>query len=221
MYIDDLLIISLQLAIWSAVLGAGTQYLLSKTDYRRIRHVYEKKMEAEPTASLSTLILHYIIIWLVVYLFLSYSTFHLYSDLYDVVRIPATVLIIDFANYAFHRSMHHKMLYSRFHSLHHSNHNPQSWTDSTLTDLGDWIVSSLIFICPLMLLGATPGVLLSLTWVTVQVQLNHSGYLLPKLPFVISSLEHTYHHWYYDCNYSELTTIPDMIFGTYRAELAI
>lgn len=217
---QTLLLLSFVLTVWSIIVGAGTQLLLNKSKYPLIRDVFRIPQVEEPTASKTMIVAYYFIIWVVIHLFLEYSVIS-YPDMKDIVRVPATVLIIDFANYFFHRTFHHPRLYGKFHGMHHSNRNPASWEDSALTDLLDWILSSLIYISPPLILGATPAVLLTITWVTLQVQFNHSGYLLPKVPLIISSLEHQGHHWYYNYNYSELTTIPDTIFGTYLSHQQI
>jgi sterol desaturase/sphingolipid hydroxylase (fatty acid hydroxylase superfamily) len=102
--------------------------------------------------------------------------------------------------------------------VHHKNINPSSWSDSILAEIVDWTISGFIYFAPLLFLEPTIIVFITLSWVATQIQINHSGFMVMKIPYIISSLEHWGHHRYYKVNYSELTTIPDQLFGTYMSE---
>jgi sterol desaturase/sphingolipid hydroxylase (fatty acid hydroxylase superfamily) len=114
--------------------------------------------------------------------------------------------------------MHIPTIYRYFHAWHHENKNPDSWKDTTLADAVDWLLGVVIFFSPMLIMETTPAVLITMIWTAIQVQLNHCGYKLPKLYFLMSPIEHYAHHQYRNFNYCELTTIPDMIFGTYMCQ---
>jgi sterol desaturase/sphingolipid hydroxylase (fatty acid hydroxylase superfamily) len=225
---SELLLLTLFLVVFSVFVGLVTQYLIENSGVKLIRYIFENKIDDaaekvivdETTPSSSMITINFAINWLVSfhYIRLTEGKILWTIDSWDILRVTGAVFLVDLLYYIFHRSMHIPVIYRHYHKWHHENRNPDSWADSVLADAVDWVLGSIVFFSPMLVMNITPAVLIIMTWMAIHVQLNHCGYKLPKLYILVSPIEHYAHHQYKHYNYCELTTILDTIFGTYMSE---
>lgn len=208
------IVTSFFLTVFSILLPIVTQYLLEKCKYQKI----DPSAVTTQTSSNALIGLHYLVVWIIGCAIMMKVPFHWTTSSYDILRVPAVILIIDFFGYIYHYVFHTKFLYIHFHYRHHLIRNPASFRDNTYTNIIDWTASVLTYMAPLIIVDVTMPVLFVYMLVTIQIQVNHSGLKTPKILGIISSTEHHIHHIKPKYNFCELTTTFDRLFGTYLSE---
>lgn len=129
----------------------------------------------------------------------------------------AVLLVYDFAYYVLHRSMHHKKLMRFVHGVHHRARNP--------TALESFYLHPIELLAGLGLLVASTLVVGPIHWLAflivffVYSMLNiivHSGLVLPGMAPTnfLTRKHHVHHQDDFAKNYSSLTPLPDLLFGT-------
>ena len=116
----------------------------------------------------------------------------------------------DIIFYIGHRIIHHPLLYSRIHKMHHTTYANSAISGHYMGSV-DYILEFILpFFIPIYLLNE--DVLLFYTFCII-AQINglvsHSGYNLPFTPY---DKTHLYHHLYFDCNYGVF--FMDYLFST-------
>lgn len=137
-------------------------------------------------------------------------------------------VLLDFGDYVYHVTMHKFSWLWRFHLVHHSAREVD--VSTTIREHpGDTFVRVSFLIFWVFLIGAGWGVLLLRQTVeTISNLTSHSKYCLPvRLGhilgwiFITPNLHHVHHHYqrpYTDCNFGDVFSVWDRVFGTY-AEL--
>jgi len=135
-------------------------------------------------------------------------------------------LLLDFFEYFYHRMMHKVHNFWRFHMVHHSD--PEVDVSTTVREHpGETILRVLFLAVVVFASGASLGLLaIRQTVQTVSNLTSHTDLMLPakadrilnKL-FITPNLHHVHHHFelpYTDCNYGDVLSIWDRLFGTFR-----
>jgi lathosterol oxidase len=119
--------------------------------------------------------------------------------------------------YWIHRILHTRPLYERLHYIHHQYQKPTSYVglafhplDSFLQGLPHHIS---VFLFPLNIWVY----LLSLGFVYLWAVAIHDRISFVRFRLVNNTGRHTLHHWYYDYNFGQYTTIWDRLCGTHRS----
>jgi len=141
------------------------------------------------------------------------------------IKLGLMFFALDFLDYVYHMIAHRFRPLWRLHSLHHSDQA----VDVTTT-FREHPVETLVRVCFLIawvfICGASvEALVLRQTVETFSNVSQHTVFRLPKTParilgwfFITSNLHHTHHHWKRpgtDCNYGDVFSIWDRIFGTY------
>jgi sterol desaturase/sphingolipid hydroxylase (fatty acid hydroxylase superfamily) len=133
------------------------------------------------------------------------------------------VVVLDFTEYAFHRLQHMVPWLWSMHSLHHSDPEFDA-TTSVLHHWGPPLIKLFLISVPLGLVFKAPPIDLALysllgyyayfIHANVRVDFGRFAWLLNSPSF------HRVHHSsapeHFDCNYANILTIFDVIFGSYR-----
>ena len=166
-----------------------------------------------------------------IYLLWSGVLFSLVST-YAVFQIKTTLLttliaflLVELVYYWYHRLSHE---WPFLWSLHHTHHSSESFNLFVAPRLG--VISKFIspfFYLPLILVGFSPLLLVTLLGVSLLYQFFLHTQMIPKLPKVEGLLfntpsAHRVHHGknktYLDKNYGGMLIVYDRIFGTYTKE---
>ncbi len=142
------------------------------------------------------------------------------------IEVALSLVLLDLANYFWHRMNHRIPMLWAFHKVHHSD------TDlDTLTSLrfhpGEFLFSFLYKTVCIVLVGPSMWSFgLFETLVTLAAQFHHANIALPSSvegslrKFIITPKVHLAHHtvtpWSRNGNYSTILTLWDFIFGTFR-----
>jgi len=141
------------------------------------------------------------------------------------INIILLFILLDLGEYIYHVIMHKTDLLWRFHLVHHSDLKVD-----VSTTVREHPVETSIRTCFLMLwvflLG--PGIIVLMIRQVFQSFFNvlaHTEFRLPSglntalgLVFITPNLHHVHHHYklpYTDCNYGDVLSIWDRLFGTY------
>lgn len=137
-----------------------------------------------------------------------------------VLEAVTVVLIYDFWYYFMHRYLFHEWKILRgVHSVHHAARNPRV-IDSFLLHPVETILGLALFFGSVALVGGvhiyTLGVLFT-TYTAFNI-LTHAGVDVPYFPFktlgVLAAKHDRHHHSMRSGNYSSISPLPDIIFGT-------
>ena len=148
-----------------------------------------------------------------------------------VVKYLLGFVLLDFCEYIYHVIMHKVKPLWNFHLVHHSDLELD-----VSTTVREHPVETCLRMCFLIiwvfLLGASFGLLLfRQTIQTISNITSHTKFRLPiktnnivSQVFITPNLHHVHHHFqlpYTDCNYGDVLSIWDRIFGTYHHNLPI
>ncbi|PVU89897.1 hypothetical protein BB559_004875, partial [Furculomyces boomerangus] len=126
------------------------------------------------------------------------------------------ILFTDFCIYWVHRLLHHRLVYTRFHKLHHK------WIICTpfashAFDPIDGYLQSVPYHIATMVFPIYKWLYLGLfAFVNVWSVMIHDGNYVSDNPVVNGAAHHTIHHILFNYNYGQFTTIFDRLFNSYR-----
>ncbi len=160
-------------------------------------------------------------------------TLHHWGILYHIpyhdnnwVKYTAGFFLMDFFEYVYHVIMHKAAPLWRFHLVHHTDLEMDVST-TVREHPGETFVRVCFQIIWVFLSGASIGLLLLRQ--TVQTFANLIAHTYIKIPgktekicgmlFITPGLHHVHHHFelpYTDCNYGDVFSIWDRLFGTYK-----
>ena len=132
----------------------------------------------------------------------------------------AILVVYDFAYYAFHRGLHIKRLMRFAHGVHHRARNPSAFESFYMHPLELAGGLGLLFAATWLVGPVHPGAFLIAFFVysTMNIVI-HAGVTLPggllvaPLNFFIRK-HHVHHQDDFGKNFSSLTPLPDLVFGT-------
>lgn len=138
-----------------------------------------------------------------------------------LLQLPVAMLLIGFTEYWWHRMSHELPILWRLHATHHSSPRLY-WLNAGRFHPLDTFVSYTITVGPLLILGASPELLLFVTlWVSVHGLFQHSNIhlRLGPLNYIFSMAE--LHRWHHsksldeaNANYGNNIIFWDIVFGT-------
>ncbi len=141
------------------------------------------------------------------------------------VKYGVMFVVLDLFDYVYHRTMHHVPPFWRFHLVHHTDHVVDAST-TVREHPGETTIRNLFLFVWILITGASFEVLvLRQTAQTLCTILAHSAFRLPSGParvlgwvFITPNLHHVHHHFelpYTNCNYGDVFSIWDRLFGTF------
>lgn len=125
----------------------------------------------------------------------------------------------DMLIYFIHRGLHHRLVYKRFHKLHHRWIVPTPFASHAFQWLDGFLQSVpyhlYVFLFPLNKYAYLAFFMFVNFWT---VSIHDGNYSVPKLfrPVVNGAAHHNDHHQYYNCNYGQFFTLWDRLMGSFR-----
>ena len=141
------------------------------------------------------------------------------------VKYGVMFVVLDFLDYVYHQAMHQTPGFWRFHLVHHTDLVVDAST-SVREHPGETLLRNAFVFAWILLSGASFELLvLRQTAQTICTIFAHSAFRLPALParvlgwvFITPNLHHVHHHFelpYTNCNYGDVFSIWDRLFGTF------
>ena len=135
---------------------------------------------------------------------------------YDVISFPFFLLFTDMLIYWIHRGLHHPMVYKRLHKPHHKWIMPTPYASHAFHPV-DGFAQSLpyhifVFIFPLQKLIYL-GLFVFVNFWTILI---HDGEYIANNPIINGAACHSVHHFAFNYNYGQYTTLWDRLGGSYR-----
>lgn len=141
------------------------------------------------------------------------------------VKYGLMFIVLDLLDYVYHRTMHHIPSFWRFHLVHHTD----TIVDASTTvreHLGETTIRNGFLFLWILITGASFEVLvLRQTVQTICTIFAHSAFRLPAGParvlgwlLITPNLHHVHHHFelpYTNCNYGDVFSVWDRLFGTF------
>ena len=135
------------------------------------------------------------------------------------LQVVGILVIYDFVYYFMHRAMHHKKLMRFVHGVHHRARNPSALESFYLHPI-ELLAGLFLLIGSTLVVGPVhvhAFVVAFFVYSTLNI-LIHSGVVFggPLLgPIDFLTRKHHVHHWNdFSKNYSSLTPLPDLLFGS-------
>ena len=142
-----------------------------------------------------------------------------------VIKYLLGFILLDLCEYAYHVIMHKTKALWKFHIVHHTDQ--QLDVSSTVREHpGETFVRMVFLLLWVLLLGASfQLLLLRQTLQTIANVTSHTRFRLSEkadryigFVFITPNIHHVHHHYqlpYTDCNYGDILSIWDRMFGTY------
>jgi lathosterol oxidase len=136
---------------------------------------------------------------------------------YLIVSLLVMLAFTETCIYWTHRALHGRFLYQKLHYIHHRYQKPTSYVGLAFNPLDSFLqglphhVSAFLF--PLNIWVY----LVSLAFVYLWAVMIHDRVSFVRFWLINNTGHHTLHHWYYDYNFGQYTTLWDRLGGTYRS----
>ena len=135
---------------------------------------------------------------------------------YQFAQFPFFILFTDLCIYWIHRGLHHPRLYKRLHKAHHKWIMPTPFASHAFHPLDGFAQSFpihvFVFLFPLQKL-AYIGLFLVINIWTILI---HDGEYMANNPIINGAACHSIHHFAFNYNYGQYTTLWDRLGGSYR-----
>jgi len=142
------------------------------------------------------------------------------SDLgwgYLIASIPIMLIFTETCIYWIHRALHWGPLYQRIHRIHHQYQRPTTFVGLAFNPLDSFLQGLPhhigVFFFPMYIWAY----LISLSFVYLWAVMIHDRVSFVRWGLINNTGRHTLHHWYYDYNFGQYTTIWDRLCGTHRS----
>jgi lathosterol oxidase len=153
---------------------------------------------------------------------LSHGWGQLYWDIDDygwpwlIASVFIYLAITETMIYWIHRALHSDFLYHRLHKYHHQFRVTTSWVSTAFHPIDSFAQAFPHHLCAFLFPVHAVLYLLMVGFVTVWSVVIHDRVSLVRWKIINYTGHHTLHHWYYQYNLGQFTTIWDRIGGTYK-----
>ncbi|KAA8651480.1 hypothetical protein EYZ11_004567 [Aspergillus tanneri] len=150
-----------------------------------------------------------------------YSKLYDFADegpfpLYTYLQFPLFITFTDFGIYFIHRGLHHPWVYKHLHKAHHKWIISTPYASYAFHPLDGFSQSFPYHLYPFLFPLQKGAYLILFVFVTIWTVMIHDGEYALDSPVVNGSACHTIHHYYFNYNYGQFTTLWDRIGGSYR-----
>jgi lathosterol oxidase len=140
----------------------------------------------------------------------------------QLAELLAIVVLHDAYFYWAHRAMHHRLLFRRFHLLHHKSHTPTPWAAYAFAPLEAVVEAGILPLAAVLMPMHELTVLIFVTHMIVRNVIGHAGFevfphswlRVPLLRAVTTTTHHDLHHSHSGYNYGLYFTWWDRWMGT-------
>jgi sterol desaturase/sphingolipid hydroxylase (fatty acid hydroxylase superfamily) len=140
-----------------------------------------------------------------------------YGYLNIVIDFSIAVAYENIAEYYWHRLLHSKPLYARFHKMHHQYKSPEPWDDMYIHPLEAALYYCILYAPPFLFRCHIIAFIAYMIVMGLCGIVDHSGIHF-SVPGFYDSSDHDRHHSHFEVNYSFPFPYLDIIHGTYLGE---
>jgi Delta7-sterol 5-desaturase len=153
---------------------------------------------------------------------LSHGHGHLYWNVSDygwpwlIASFFLYLAVTETMIYWVHRALHSDFLYDRLHKRHHQFRVTTSWVSTAFHPIDSFAQALPHHLCAFLFPVHAVMYLIMVGFVTVWSVVIHDRVSLLRWKFINYTGHHTLHHWYYQYNLGQFTTVWDRLAGTYK-----
>lgn len=136
---------------------------------------------------------------------------------YDILQFPMFLLFTDFWIYWIHRVLHHKSIYKHLHKPHHKWIMPTPYASYAFHPMDGFLQSVPYHVFPLIFPLQKLVYLGMFIFINFWTILIHDGEYVANNPIINGAACHSIHHFAFNYNYGQYTTLWDRLGGSYRA----
>ena len=118
--------------------------------------------------------------------------------------------------YWIHRALHSDLLYKRLHKIHHQYRVTTSWVSTAFHPLDSFAQAVPHHLAAFLFPVHAVFYLAMVGMVTAWSVVIHDRVSWVRWKFINYTGHHTLHHWYYQYNLGQYTTVWDRLMGTYK-----
>jgi lathosterol oxidase len=135
---------------------------------------------------------------------------------YDFAQFPLFVLFTDLFIYLIHRGLHHPILYKRLHKPHHKWIMPTPYASHAFHPLDGFAQSVPYHVFPFIFPQQKLASVAMFVFINFWTIMIHDGEYYANNPVINGAACHSIHHFAFNYNYGQFTTLWDRIGGSYR-----
>lgn len=143
-----------------------------------------------------------------------FDTLESYGYLTAFYDFCIAIIYENTVEYYWHRIMHSKLCYKRFHKFHHFYKNPEPFDDMYIHPLEAFGYYCILYAPPFLFRCHISAFLGYMVVMGVCGILDHSGIKF-EVPFLYNTVDHDNHHLKFDVNYGFPSPLMDIFHGTY------
>ncbi|KAL1872785.1 hypothetical protein VTK73DRAFT_1335 [Phialemonium thermophilum] len=136
---------------------------------------------------------------------------------YDILQFPFFLIFTDFFIYWIHRYLHHPLVYKRLHKPHHKWIMPTPYASHAFHPLDGFAQSIPYHVFPFIFPLQKLAYVFLFIFVNFWTIMIHDGEYMANNPVINGAACHSIHHYAFNYNYGQYTTLWDRLGGSYRA----
>lgn len=136
--------------------------------------------------------------------------------LYNWLQYPLFLLFTDCGIYFIHRALHHPILYKRLHKPHHKWIMPTPYASHAFHPLDGFAQSVPYHVFPFLFPLQKMAYVALFVFVNFWTILIHDGEYMTNNPVINGAACHSVHHFAFNYNYGQYTTLWDRLGGSFR-----
>ena len=136
---------------------------------------------------------------------------------YNILQFPFFIPFTDMCVYCIHRGLHHPMLYKRLHKPHHKWIMPTPFAAYAFHPIDGFLQSTPYHIFPFLFPLQKIVYVFMFIFINFWTIFIHDGEYVANNPVINGAACHSIHHFAFNYNYGQYTTLWDRLGGSYRA----
>lgn len=136
--------------------------------------------------------------------------------LYNYIQFPMFLLFTDFWIYWIHRGLHHPLVYKRLHKPHHKWIVPTPFASHAFHPLDGFAQSIPYHVFPFIFPMQKFAYVGLFAFINIWTIMIHDGEYIANSPIINGAACHSVHHYGFNFNFGQYTTLWDRIGGSYR-----
>ena len=135
---------------------------------------------------------------------------------YDYFQFPLFVFFTDFCIYWIHRGLHHPTVYKRLHKPHHKWIMPTPFASHAFHPLDGYAQGLPYHLFPFIFPLQKMAYIALFVFINFWTIMIHDGEYIANNPIINGAACHSVHHFAFNYNYGQFTTLWDRLGGSYR-----